>query len=130
MDPAGAHPLCTVTYDEDVPCVVMTWTAYAPGAPFRAANEEVLAAIVRERATCILGDIEAVHITDAADQHWLAEDWLPRAASAGLRHAALVTPAFELGHAPVRLIGESVPAPFELEYFDDRDAARAWLKSR
>ena len=128
MEPA-AHG-CTVSYDESVPCVVMTWTGYAPGAPFRAANEAVLERIVKERATRILGDIEAVQITSPADQRWLSEDWLPRAAAAGLRHAALVTPAFELDHAPVRLIGESVPPPFELEYFDDLDAARAWLRAR
>ena len=41
-----------------------------------------------------------------------------------------MTPAFELDHAPVRLIGESLPPQFELEYFDDLDAARAWLKAR
>ena len=129
MEP-GAVSSCAVSYDAEVPCVVMTWTGYAPGAPFRAANEAVLARIVQERATRILGDIEAVQITDAADQRWLSEDWLPRAAAAGLRYAALVTPAFELEHAPVRLIGESVPPPFELEYFDDLEAARAWLRAR
>ena len=129
MGPAGAHG-CTVEYDESVPCVVMTWTAYRPGPPFRAANEAVLARVLEERATRILGHIEAVQITDAADQRWLAEDWLPRAAAAGLRYAALVTPAFELEHAPVRLVGESLPQPLELEYFDDVDAARAWLRAR
>ena len=128
MEPA-AHG-CTVSYDEDVPCVVMTWTAYRPGPAFRAANEAVLARIVEERATRILGDIEAVTITEAADQRWLAEDWLPRAATAGLRHAALVTPAFDLEHAPVRLVGESLPPQVQLEYFDDVEAARAWLKAR
>ena len=129
MEAGGAHG-CTVDYDESVPCVVMTWTAYRPGAPFRAANEEVLERIVHERATRILGHIEAVQITEPADQRWLAEDWLPRAAAAGLRHAALVTPAFEIEHAPVRLIGEALPAPVQLEYFDDADAARAWLQAR
>jgi hypothetical protein len=127
---AGGASSCAVSYDPEVQCVVMTWTGYAPGAPFRAANEAVLDRVVKERATRILGDIEAVQITSAADQRWLAEDWLPRAAAAGLRHAALVTPAFELDHAPVRLIGESLPQQFELEYFDDLEAARAWLKAR
>ena len=129
METAGAHG-CTVSYDEDVPCVVMTWTEYRPGAAFRAANEAVLARILEERATRVLGDIEAVQITDDHDQRWLAEDWLPRAAAAGLRHAALVTPAFEIDHAPVRLIGEALPPGLELEYFDDAEAARAWLRSR
>jgi hypothetical protein len=127
---AGGASSCSVSYDADVPCVVMTWTGYAPGAPFRAANEAVLERIAKERATKILGDIEAVQITSAADQRWLAEDWLPRAAAAGLRHAALVTPAFELDHAPVRLIGESLPRQFELEYFDDVEVAREWLMAR
>ena len=129
MDPAGAHG-CTVEYDESVPCVVMTWTAYRPGAPFRAANEDVLATIVEERATRLLGHIEAVRITEPGDQAWLAQDWLPRAAAAGLRYAALVTPAFELDHAPVRLVGETLPPELQLAYFDDSDVACAWLKAR
>ena len=130
MPPAAAPTHCTVGYDEDVPCVVMTWSGYAPGAPFRAANERVLAEIVEQRATRILGDIEALGIADARDQAWLAEDWLPRAAAAGLRYAALVTPAFDLQHASVRLVGEALPPDLTLEYFDDLQTARAWLRAR
>ena len=126
---AAAHG-CAVSYDADARCVVMTWTDYRPGAAFRAANEAVLAALVEHRAQRILGDIEAVRITDPADQRWLAQEWLPRAAAAGLRRAALVTPAFELDHAAVRLVGEQIPPAIELEYFDDVAAARAWLDAR
>ena len=127
---ADAGSDCLVAYDPDVRCVVMTWNAYRPGVSFRAANEQVLAEIVERRASRILGDIEPVRISDPRDQRWLAEDWLPRAAAAGLRHAALVTPAFDLQHAPVRIVGEALPAGLELEYFDDAAAARAWLRSR
>jgi hypothetical protein len=121
---------CVVDYDPDVPCVVMTWDGHARGAPFREANERVLAALVEQRADRLLGDIERLRMGGAEDRIWLGRDWMPRAVDAGLRFAALVTPAFDLEHAPVRLVGETLPSELSLAYFDDREEARAWLKSR
>ena len=120
---------CVVGYDPDVPCVVMRWTAYERSG-FRAANERVLAEIVARGAGRLLGEIEALTNVAPADADWLAMDWVPRAVAAGLRHAALVTPAFELGHAPLQLVGERLPQGLELQYFDQLDAAREWLRRR
>ncbi len=121
--------LCTYGYEPDVPCVAMIWRGYAPDA-FREANEAILALISERGATRLLGDIEALGEIGAPDQAWLTSDWLPRAARAGLRSVALVTPAFELHHSPVRLVGEHRPQGLALEYFDDADAGRAWLRTR
>ena len=36
---------CTIGYDADVPCVIMTWKGYATSREFREANERILAQI-------------------------------------------------------------------------------------
>jgi hypothetical protein len=117
---------CVVGYDADVPCVVMRWTGYDRNG-FRGANGHVLEEIVERRADRLLGEMEALTGVSLADADWLANDWIPRAVAAGLRRAALVTSAFDLGHAPLRLVGERLPAGLELRYFDDAGAAREWL---
>ena len=119
---------CLVGYDAEVPCVVMRWTAYDPHG-FRAANEQVLAEIAARGAVRLLGEMEALTNVRPADADWLAKDWIPRAVAAGLRYAALVTPAFELGHAPLQLVGERLPQWLALQYFDSVDAAREWLRA-
>ncbi len=119
---------CVVAYDGAAGCVVMTWRGYGSSGRFRASNERVLEAIARHGASRLLGDIEALGEIAPEDQAWLTEDWIPRAVSHGLRRAALVTPAFEVGHAAVLLVGERLSAP-ELRFFDEIEAGRAWLAS-
>jgi len=38
-------------YDPEARCVTMRWSRYAPGEPFRRANQEILALIARTEAT-------------------------------------------------------------------------------
>ena len=71
--------------------------------------------IAAQRASKLLGDVEALQPNSAADHDWLAQDWIPRAVKAGLRFVALVTPAFQLDHAPIRLVGERLFGPLALE---------------
>jgi hypothetical protein len=91
----------------------MRWTAY-DRAGFRTANARVLAEIAARGADRLLGEIEALTHVAPADADWLAQDWIPRAIAAGLRRTALVTPDFELGHAPLQLVGERLPDGLEL----------------
>ena len=120
---------CVFGYAPEVPCVVMSWKGYGSGGAFREANEQILALIAERRSTRLLGDVENLGPIDEGDQVWLARDWLPRAAAAGLRFVALITPAFDMDHAPMMLVGERLPADLTLRYFEDRDAGAAWLAS-
>lgn len=117
---------CEVTFDAEIGCVTMTWRTYAPNG-FRASNERVLGALADRGADRLLGEIEGLDRIADEDLTWLAEDWIPRAARSGLKRVALVTPAFELGHAGALLVGEKVAPAVELAYFDDLAAARDWL---
>lgn len=128
LDTAGSR--CAVDYDPDGETVIMRWSGYTAGADFRASNARVLAELTQRGAARLLGDIEHLGAIDAGDQAWLAQEWLPRAAKAGLRSVALVTPAFGLEHAPVRLVGEQLPPGMRLEYFDDLEGGRTWLREQ
>ncbi|MDP8920350.1 MAG: hypothetical protein M3O00_15975, partial [Pseudomonadota bacterium] len=55
IDPSFA---CTVGYDAEVPCVIMTWKGYATSREFREANERILGVLAERRASKLLGDIK------------------------------------------------------------------------
>jgi SpoIIAA-like len=64
------------------------------------------------------------------DQNWLTSDWIPRAMAAGLRRAALITPTFYFNRVAVESVGQRLdPQALTLQFFDSREAARAWLRA-
>lgn len=119
---------CTVDYDAEVPCVIMTWRGYATTPQFRAANERVLEVLAERKAGKLLGDIKEFVLIGSDDQAWLSSDWIPRAVQAGLRKVALTSPAFYFNRVAVETVGQRLdPGELVLRHFDDRAAARAWL---
>ena len=121
---------CTIGYDADVPCVVMTWKGYANTREFRDANERILAFLAERKASKMLGDIRDFVLIGAEDQTWLSTDWIPRAVQAGLRKVALITPVFYFNKVAVESVGERLdPEALKLQHFDSAPAAREWLAS-
>jgi hypothetical protein len=119
---------CTIGYDAEVACVIMTWKGYATSREFREANERVLGVLAERSASKLLGDIKEFVLIGADDQNWLSTDWIPRAVAAGLRTVAMITPVFYFNRVAVESVGQKLdPDALILQYFDTRDAARQWL---
>ena len=121
---------CTVGYDAEVPCVIMTWRGYATSREFREANERILGVLSERGASKLLGDIKEFVLIGADDQHWLSSNWIPRAVEAGLRTVAMITPVFYFNRVAVESVGQKLdPEALILQHFDTRDSARGWLAS-
>ena len=121
---------CTVGYDAEIRCVVMTWRGYATSREFREANERVLGVLSERKSARLLADIEKFVLIGGDDQHWLSSNWIPRAMEAGLRTVAMVTPVYYFNRVAVENVGQKLdPEALVLQYFDNRDAARKWLAS-
>lgn len=122
--------VCTVTFDPEVPCVVMLWQGYATSAQFRAANERVLATVIERSATKLLGDVSRFVLIGAEDQAWLNRDWIPRTVAAGLRHVALVQPSYYFNKVAVETVSNRIqPGHLSVDFFGDVASARDWLKT-
>ncbi len=132
MTTRDAYPSfeCTVGYDAEVPCVIMTWKGYATSREFREANERILGVLSERAASKLLGDIKEFVLIGADDQHWLTTNWIPRAMEAGLRTVAMITPVFYFNRVAVESVGQKLdPEALILQHFDNREAARQWLAS-
>ena len=129
MPPTDAEiPVCAVSYDPQVPCVVMEWRGYATTRQFRDANERVLAALVEHRTSKVLCDVRQFKLIHGEDQDWLNNDWIPRAADAGMRTCALVTPVFYFNKVAVETVARRLdPTVIRVHFFEQRDEARRWL---
>ena len=122
---------CTIGYDADVPCVIMTWKGYATSREFREANERILGVIVERKSSNLLADIKEFVLIGADDQHWLTSNWIPRATGAGLRNVAMISSSFYFNRVAVGNVeGKLDPERIILQYFDTRDAAREWLATQ
>jgi hypothetical protein len=122
--------VCEITYDPEIPCVVMIWQGYATSREFRAANEDILKVLIDNKATKLLGDISRFVLIGAEDQAWLNHNWIPRAIAAGLRTVALVQSSYYFNRVAVETVGQRIdPASLVLSYFGDIVAAREWLHS-
>jgi len=119
-----------VTYDRDVPCVVMVWRGYHDSASFRANNWRVLAALIEHGASQLLGDVRHFLLIGATDQDWLNREWLPRVIEAGLTTCALVVPVYYFNRVAVNTVVERMgTSAVRVEYFDAPEPARRWLQS-
>jgi len=110
--------------------VLAEWKAWANSSEYRAAHETVLTAFRENHASRNLIDATKARVVSNEDQHWLIENWIPRATAAGRLWTAVVLPKSALA----RTISENIDKGPRLnltkvEYFDTVDEAEAWLST-
>ena len=113
------HPgVALVTWNPDLRAACLEAQGWADAGESHAALDAVIRALRAHRGSRCLVDNRKKAIR-AADQAWIAENWLPRAVGAGLRLTAIVEP--EIGPATVTI------KEVEVRYFSTVVRAAEWL---
>jgi hypothetical protein len=113
------HPgVALVTWNSDLRAAYLESQGWADAGESHAALDAVIRALRAHRGSRCLVDNRKKAIR-AADQEWIAENWLPRAAGAGLRLTAIVEP--EIGPATITI------KEIEVRYFSTVVRAAEWL---
>lgn len=123
------NPICRVTVDTGIPCIVLVWGQYATSAQLRFVHERALDLLRRNALHKILGDDSLLAVIPVDDQDWLREDWMPRALAAGLKAAASKCPDGFFGKQSVANVMSRAPSGITLRSFDELNEARAWLQT-
>jgi hypothetical protein len=123
------NPIVRIQVRCDDGFIEVVWRAYATSAQMRFVHEQLLDLIRRHRIGKVLGDDTHLLTIHAADRHWIAQDWMPRAAAAGMVAAASSVPATHFGRTAVAAVMEAAPPRIALRSFPDRRQAEAWLKT-
>jgi hypothetical protein len=113
------HPgVALVTWNPDLRAACLESQGWADTGESHAALDAVIRALRAHRGSRCLVDNRKKAIK-AADQEWIAENWLPRAVGAGLRLTAIVEP--ESGPALV------IIKAIDVRYFSTVVRAAEWL---
>jgi hypothetical protein len=113
------HPgVALVTWNADLRAACLESQGWADAGESHAALDAVIRALRAHRGSRCLVDNRKKAIK-AADQTWIAEDWIPRAIGAGLRLTAIV----ELESGGTRTTINEI----EVRYFSTVVRAAEWL---
>lgn len=123
------NPICRVSVDATIPCVVLVWGRYATSAQLRFVHEGALDLLRRNALHKILGDDTALAVIAVDDQAWIREDWMPRAISGGLKAVASKCPKEFFGKQSVANVMSRAPREIAMRSFEKLDEARAWLQT-
>jgi hypothetical protein len=122
------NPICSISIEHSVPCVVVVWQQYATSTQVRFIHESVLRLLRERRIRKILGDDTGLATIYADDRRWIVENWMPRAVAAGLRAVASTSPKGYFGQLSVTNIRCGAPSDILFGTFDEIEEARRWLK--
>jgi hypothetical protein len=125
----GDNPVCSVSFNESVPCIAVVWKGYATSEQLRLAHETIIALLTKHRVSKVLGDDTALPTIHADDRRWIVENWMPRAKAAGLKAIANKSPASYFGKLAIDHVRAVAPSDLVFRSFGDVDCAREWLRA-
>lgn len=110
-----------VTWNPDLRAVCLEPQAGADTSEAQAVLEAIIRALKAHHGSRWLLDGRNMKAINRADQDWVTKSWLPRAAAAGLKLAAIVQPTSHAAKVPDNGI--------DLRFFPTVEKAAEWLTS-
>lgn len=120
-----------IDYESQLDAVVMNWEDFAQGEPYREGLNAGLELVNQRNASNWLADLREMGTVTDEDQEWSNEEWFPRALESSLDHMAIVQPESVIANMAVEnIMNEVGDGAITTHYFDNRDEAEAWLRSK
>jgi hypothetical protein len=119
-----------VAWDEELAGVVMEWKgAVYDSAEFREAVQKELELIEQKCSRRLCLDMRKMGFIQPEDQAWLHDYWDPRAAASGLKFVAMIMPERLRPRQVLPILTEAgTEKGLLIQYFDEPESAREWLK--
>ena len=123
-----AEEVYEITYNPTLNAIVMVWRGYATSKQFRAGSELMLEMLIRHQCSKVLGDTSEMAIIGQEDQHWLENNFIPRAVNAGFRAFAIITPKAYFNKVAVETVSYKVDQnQLRIAFFTNREEAEEFL---
>jgi len=120
-----------IYFDQEINSVVMEWDGYATSIEFKEGTELMLNTLIKHKTFKVLADIKDMVLIGSQDQQWLTEHFLPRAIEFGFKAIAIVRPDAYFNKVAVESVSYKVDKDkLEIVFFDNRDQAKEWLKTK
>jgi len=119
-----------IYFDRKINAVVMEWDGYATSNQFKEGTELMLNTLIKHNCVKVLADIKDMVLIGMEDQQWLDQHFLPRAIEFGFKAIAIIRPEHYFNKVAVESISYKVDKDkLAINFFDNVDEAKAWLKS-
>ncbi|WP_207492086.1 hypothetical protein [Aridibaculum aurantiacum] len=115
----------TISLQED--WIYVDWTGFQLKNSVYAGCEKMLEILKQMKYSKILND--NTHVKGLWEHAWVANDWFPRIAEAGLKHFAWVLSPEELSASLAGQTAAITPAASCIKIFKEVDEAKLWLRS-
>ncbi|MBT9392544.1 hypothetical protein KLP40_05150 [Hymenobacter sp. NST-14] len=120
---------CRLVYHPELHRLHITWTGYV-GPEYAREGAEASLDMLRElHCPYLLNDNSQLEGPWFDSLHWLAKEWGPAAASAGLQYVAHVVRADTLASTFIATPAHQLFRKFEIQIFDSLPEATEWLLS-
>jgi hypothetical protein len=118
----------SIHYDAQLQAVRMVWNGYATSEQFRAGTELMLETLAANKAHKVLADLRAMELIGTNDQHWLENNFVPRAIEKGFRELAIVQPEAYFTKVSVESVSYKVENDkLTISFFKTPEAAEQFL---
>lgn len=118
----------SIHYDAGLQAVRMVWNGYATSEQFRAGTELMLETLAQNNANKVLADIRAMELIGTSDQHWLENNFVPRAVEKGFRALAIIQPEAYFTKVSVESVSYKVKnEKLTISFFKTPEEAEEWL---
>jgi len=119
-----------VSWDENIEAVVIEWLGLARSENLKIGLNAGLKLLAEKNKGKWLADTKKLGVFGKADEDWVNKAWLPQALAAGLEKRAYVMSESALTRLAMVAVVNRASAPgVESAFFDNLEAARAWLRS-
>ena len=106
--------------------ILVDWIGYLTADSIRAGAQAYTDALAKSGFSCVLNDTRSVRGPWDHSMDWVINVWAPNAATAGLKHFAMVSTPESLADGSAANFYAQLTA-FQAEVFDNLSSARAWL---
>jgi hypothetical protein len=120
-----------VFHDVNHNCVVMQWQGYFTSPEFRKGTEMMLDKLIESKVHNVLADVREMMLIGREDQHWLENNFIPRAVQSGFRAIAILRPQSYFNKVAIESVSFKVEhEKLRIAFFDSDEEALVWLKDQ
>jgi hypothetical protein len=116
-----------VTWNPDLRAVCLESQGWADTSESQDVLDAIIRALRAHHGSRWLLDGRKMKVIKQADQDWITRNWLPRAAAAGLRLAAIVQPTSGVAKTNVDDVARVSENGIDVRFFSTVEKAAEWL---
>ena len=115
-------------YDPETKAAIGIFEGFLSFDAFKEIAEELHEIRKRNHSSKQINNVVNMKVLSQETQDWIKNSWFPKAKLTGLKHFAFIVPKDIFGKMSMEA-ANSVVNDITIQYFDDENKAKDWLKS-